>query len=217
MERVPEAGRTLGVLVAGGRGQRLGLPVPKALATLGGRTFLERALATLADACDDVVVALPHDVTLPLGEARRVDDLPGMEGALAGMLAGLGAAPFDHAVVLGVDYPLMTADVLAALLRTCARERTQAPEVAALVPVIEGRLQPLAAVYAKTALAPMRRWALAGGRSLLGALDTLPALARADEAALARAAGTQAATAFLHVNEPADLARAAQLAGGSAA
>jgi len=63
----------------------------------------------------------------------------------------------------------------------------------------------------------MRRWALAGGRSLLGALDTLPALARADEAALARAAGAQAVAAFLHVNEPADLARAAQLAGGSAA
>jgi len=217
MERVPEAGRTLGVLVAGGRGRRLGLAVPKALATVGGRTFLERALAALLGACDDVVVALPPGFELPLGDARRVDDLPGHGGALGGLLAGLGAAPFDHAAVLGVDYPLMTAAVLGALLRACAREREAAPEVAALVPAIEGRLQPLAAVYAKSALAPMRRWALAGGQSLMGALDTLPALARADEAALVRVAGAGAVGAFLNVNEPGDLARAALLAGGSAA
>jgi molybdopterin-guanine dinucleotide biosynthesis protein A len=217
MARVPEAGRTLGVLVAGGRGRRLGLPVPKALATLGDRTFLDRALSALDGACDDVVVALPRDFELPLGTVRRVDDLPGAGGALAGLLAGLGAAPFDHAVALGVDYPLMTAEVLVALLEACARERARVPEVAALVPVIEGRLQPLAAVYAHAALAPMRRHALAGGHSLLGALESLPALARADEAALAHAAGPDAVAAFTHVNAPADLARAALLAGGSAA
>jgi len=214
--RVPEAGSTLGVLVAGGRGRRLGLGVPKALAAIAGRTFLERALAALSDACDDVVVALPHGFELPLGGARRVDDISG-DGPLAGMLAGLGAAPFDHAVVLGVDYPLMTAPVLIALLRACADAYAQTPEVAALVPVIEGQLQPLAAVYAATARAPLRRYALAGGRSLMGALDALPALARAGEEALVRVAGPDALAAFTHVNEPGDLARAAQLAAGSAA
>src|SRR5438132_2343792 len=43
--------RTLGVIVAGGRGRRLGLEVPKALAAAGGMTLLDRAVATLEEVC----------------------------------------------------------------------------------------------------------------------------------------------------------------------
>jgi molybdopterin-guanine dinucleotide biosynthesis protein A len=162
--------------------------------------------------CDEVVVALPPGFDLPLGGTRRVDDLPG-GGALAGLLAGFGVAPFDHAVALGVDYPLMTAPVLASLVAACAR----APATTALVPVVAGHPQPLAAVYAASALAPLRAWHAAGGRGLVGALDALPAVTRADEAALARLLGTPALAAFTHVNQPADLAHAERLAAGSAA
>src|SRR5437588_594832 len=40
--------RVVGILLAGGRGSRLGLGRPKALAEVAGATLLERALAILA-------------------------------------------------------------------------------------------------------------------------------------------------------------------------
>src|SRR5262245_62700131 len=101
---------TLGVLLAGGRGRRLALAVPKALATLGDRTFLDRALAALRGACDEIVVALPAGLSLPLAGLEPVHD-PGA-GPLGGMVAALSARSFERAIVLGVDYPLMRSEVL---------------------------------------------------------------------------------------------------------
>src|SRR5205814_1218577 len=91
---------TLGVVLAGGRGTRLGLDVPKALATCGGRTLLaraplERARATgersLIVACrmlDPVIVDDEALSTLEGGEGFRwnvntADDLARAERSLA--------------------------------------------------------------------------------------------------------------------------------------
>ena len=205
---------TLGVLVAGGRGRRLGLGVPKALATLDGRTFLERTLEALAGACDEVVVALPAGMELPLGGVRRVDDLAGASdegggdergaGPLAGLLAGLASGPFERAVALGVDYPRMTSDVLAGLARLM-REEAARTSIDGLVPRVDGRLQPLAAVYAPSALAPLRDYFDSGGRGLMGGIGRL-ALAIPDEPALRAAFGEGAPEAFANVNTPEALA-----------
>ena len=151
---MPATERTLGVLVAGGAGERLGADVPKALVVLGGMTLLERALRTLAPVCDDLVVAAPASVALPLpagvsalggGAPRHVEDLAGARGPLAGMLAGLTAAPFGRSLVLGVDFPLMETAFLAALL-----ERLDGFQ--ALVPAPAGIAQPVAAAYAPAAV-----------------------------------------------------------------
>ena len=50
---------TLAVLIlAAGRGERLGHRLPKAFVTLGGQTLLERSLCVL-EAVDDVAVIQP--------------------------------------------------------------------------------------------------------------------------------------------------------------
>ncbi|HEV2105150.1 MAG TPA: NTP transferase domain-containing protein, partial [Candidatus Eisenbacteria bacterium] len=67
----------LGVLLAGGRGARLGAGGPKALATLAGRTLLSRAHAILAAVCDAVVVVAPAALALPVAPGERVDHPPG--------------------------------------------------------------------------------------------------------------------------------------------
>jgi molybdopterin-guanine dinucleotide biosynthesis protein A len=194
----------LGVLLAGGRGRRLGLAVPKALATLGGRTFLERALEALHGACDQVVVAVPPSFDLALAGAARVDDVAADAGPLAGMIAGLGSRPFTRAIVLGVDYPLMRADVLRDMLRTFDDERTRTSELDARIPVVENRPQPLCAVYAPTSVAILKDHFVNGGRTVMEAIDRLrtvrPVVQGGD------------VVAFTHVNTPDDLARAGSLA-----
>ena len=162
-------GTTLGVLVAGGRGERLGLGAPKALVQVGGMTLLARGLATLAACCDQVVVAAPAGLELPIpvdarAGTRRVPvraahDGPGRSVPLAGVVAGLTAVPFTRALVLGVDYPLATPALLGALL-----VMLDAHDV--VLPVADGVAQPLVAACTTAALAGLRR-ALEGGEQSL--------------------------------------------------
>jgi len=198
---------TLGILVAGGRGTRLSLGVPKALAPFAGTTLLERALATLRAVCDEVVVCAPRGLELPLEGASRADDPDGAAGPLAGLVAGLGARPFTAALALGVDLPLVTPGVLRALRELLA-------DHAALVPAPGGRPQPLAAWYAPSAVAPLAAALARGERALVPAVLALPARI-ADDADLA-SAGAEANT-FLNVNTPGEMALAERLARPGAA
>ena len=106
-----------GVLVAGGRGTRLG--AHKARVAIAGVSLLQRALETLSRVADDLVVAAPESLALRLPEsprARRVFDRVDGEGPLAGAVAALEDGGFEMAVILGVDFPLMHAATLRALI-----------------------------------------------------------------------------------------------------
>lgn len=158
--------RTLGVLLAGGRGARLGAGSPKALVACGGRTLLARATATLEALCDTVVVVAPRELELPVPRAGRIDDPPGARGPLAAMVAGLASRAFDEGLVLAVDLPLVTAPALAAL-------RAMRGDALAVLAAPNALPQPLAAWYASGAR-PMLEAALASGeRSVIAACRAL--------------------------------------------
>jgi len=153
----------LGILLAGGRGTRLGAGVPKALATFAGRTLLAHAQATLAECTDRVLVVAPADLDLGVVTADRVADPPGDTGPLGALVAGLGAAPFHEAYVLPVDLPGVTA----ATLRALAARRGDAPLVIAAP---EGRPQPLVGVFTMAAVGPIEHAWLEGERSVTRAV-----------------------------------------------
>jgi molybdopterin-guanine dinucleotide biosynthesis protein A len=197
----------LGVVVAGGRGRRLGGAEPKAMARLAGATLLERAIATLRPSCDEIVVAAPPGcpLALPTGAGiRRVADVPGFCGPLAGLVAGLEASPGSDAIVLGVDFPLLPAAAVAALLERLPGRR-------AVLPAPGGVPQPLAAAYAGGAAPALGKRLRAGERSVTTAALTLEPLVIGD-AELATWEGGLAS--FLNLNTPGDWSRAeARLAG----
>lgn len=197
---------TLGILLAGGRGTRLGLGAPKALAPWAGGTLLSNALATLRAACDEVVVCAPAALELPVPASTRAADPPGAAGPLAGLVAGLGARPFERALALGVDLPLVPSAVLAALGRLLAGH-------VAVVPFPAGRAQPLAAWYAPAAFAPLAAALARGERALVPAVAALRPRLVDDAELAALGAGPEC---FLNVNTPADLALAARAAGAGA-
>lgn len=91
------SGMELGaVLLAGGRGSRLG-GADKAMLVAGGRSLLARALAAL-DRVEVVVVGPPR----PGVRTARED--PPRSGPAAAVLAGLGALPdVDEVLLLAVD------------------------------------------------------------------------------------------------------------------
>jgi molybdopterin-guanine dinucleotide biosynthesis protein A len=135
--------RLTGVLLVGGASTRFGSP--KALARLGDETLAARAWRTLGEACDDRLAVGKHGDGLEL-PFELVDDGNETRAALAGIVAGLRAAPGQVAVMLPVDTPLVTADLLRELAAACADAAapTAAPLPAALarsaLPVLERRL-----------------------------------------------------------------------------
>lgn len=188
------SGHTGGILLAGGRGERLGLGSPKALVEVGGRTLFERALETLGAVCDELVLLAPAAIDLPASPARRVEDEG--KGPLAALVDGLRAAPWTRAVVLGVDLPFVTPEALLALCEL----RGDAP---AVVPAPQGRPQPLAAWYWPAAFAAITRASAAGGRALVPAvLAASPRMV--EDAELAALPG--GSEAYFNLNTPDDLA-----------
>ena len=71
--------KVVAVVAAAGQGTRLGAEVPKAYVELGGRTLLERSVATMSQVADYVVVVVSPD----------------MEARARGLLAGF-AVQFVH-------------------------------------------------------------------------------------------------------------------------
>jgi 2-C-methyl-D-erythritol 4-phosphate cytidylyltransferase len=55
----------VGIVPAGGSGERLGADRPKAFVVLAGKSLLERSLEALAPVCDRVVVAVPASSPQP--------------------------------------------------------------------------------------------------------------------------------------------------------
>jgi molybdopterin-guanine dinucleotide biosynthesis protein A len=196
---------TRGVLVAGGQGRRLGQDVPKALVTLGPGTLLDRALRTLLALADEVVVAAPESLELPRMDAearvRRAIDRPPGGGPLAGVVAALDDGGFDRAVVLGVDFPFLSASALRAIVGRL----DETPQPTAVVPAPGGRLQPLAAAYAPAGARALEAAFEAGERSIVRAVGRLEPRVLQDIELEAIAGGLDA---FFNLNTPEDLLEA---------
>ncbi len=98
-----------GALLVGGASSRFGSP--KALAELDGESLAERGWRVLGELCEErIAVGKASDrLELPF---PVVDDGSDVRAPIAGLVAALRAASADVCVVLPVDCPLVTAELL---------------------------------------------------------------------------------------------------------
>jgi molybdopterin-guanine dinucleotide biosynthesis protein A len=128
----------MGFLVAGGKSSRMGSN--KAFVDFHSRTLLARALAVLTGACGRAVIVGDPEVFVPYG--HTIPDLfPGC-GPLAGIHAALLHSPADLNLMLAVDMPFVTEELLHFLLNTA-----QTTDAIVTIPRIGNGFQPLCAVY----------------------------------------------------------------------
>jgi molybdenum cofactor guanylyltransferase len=138
-----------GFVLAGGRSSRMGQD--KALLPLGGRTMLEIALDKLRS------LPLPAPPRVAGGRSDAVADLHPGCGPLSGIEAALTASRRPLNVFLPLDMPLLPAKLLVWMLR-----RAQITGAMVTLPRINGRPQPLCAVYHRELLGPITASLLAG-------------------------------------------------------
>jgi CTP:molybdopterin cytidylyltransferase MocA len=127
------------IVLAAGRSSRFGRP--KALAAIGGTTFITQILRTLADAgvSEIVVVTRPADAAMEQevaasGHVARIVVNPEpSRGQLSSLLAGLDAIDRPEnggAIVLLVDMPLVSASAIRRVI--AAAQSSSAPIVRAV-------------------------------------------------------------------------------------
>ena len=181
-----------GLLLTGGASRRMG--IDKAAMVVGGLPLAERVARALASVVAPVLEVGPGRSSLPV--VAEAEAGAGPLGALAAGAAGL--ASLGHrgsAVVLATDLPFVTAALVEALAAH--------PGEGTVVPVLDGRRQPLVARYSGQALHVAGALFERGQRSLAALLDQVEVVEVA-EAELARRVDLRQ---LLDVDTPADLRR----------
>ncbi|HEX5895870.1 MAG TPA: 2-C-methyl-D-erythritol 4-phosphate cytidylyltransferase [Thermoleophilaceae bacterium] len=151
----------VGIVPAGGSGERLGADRPKAFVVCAGRPLVEWSLAVLREICDRVVVAAPE------GYDDGTDFVRGGDSRSASVRNALAAAPeAEIAVVHDAARPLVTRD----LVERC---------IAALEPGIDGAIAAVPMTDTVKEAAPDGRVVRTLDRSPLWSIQT-PQVFRAD-------------------------------------
>lgn len=150
------------LILAGGDSRRMGQD--KAALQLDGKTLLERVTATMQQVFPKVIISVRQpraDVAL-----SQVCDEVAASGPLAGLAAGLAQADTPWVFAVACDMPFVSV----AVVQRLAQHRDGYD---AVVPLVGGHPQPLAAFYATSALDAMRTSLAGADKSLRGMLEKL--------------------------------------------
>jgi molybdopterin-guanine dinucleotide biosynthesis protein A len=189
----------MGFVLAGGKSSRMGAGTDKTFLELGGQTLLDRALAVMGTVCDRVtIVGDPAKFTKsgsPKYESVVADVFPGC-GPLAGIHAALVHSPAELNLMLAVDMPFVSRELLAFLF-AAAKES----DAIVIVPRSSKGLQPLCAVYRRDFFLVAEQ-ALRAGKYKIDAAFAGVSVRVIEEGELAAAGFSE--QSFFNVNTPQD-------------
>lgn len=189
---------TSAIVLAGGDARRFG--TDKARARWTGRRLVDHVVAVLRPLSEKIILVTQAERRAESWPADQVvcDDPTLPAGPLRGLVRGLVACHGTHAWVVACDAPRLQSELLLALRRECR------PQDLAVLPVWEGRPQPLVACYAAAAAEPLAELLADGEHSPLRALATLGYRALPEKRC--RQLDPEGLS-FINVNSPADLER----------
>jgi molybdopterin-guanine dinucleotide biosynthesis protein A len=145
-----------GFILAGGRSRRMGSN--KALLPLGGRRLVDWAIDLLEPHVQETFVVGPPEVFPLLHVPVRPDEIR-QAGPLGGILTGLRHSRFDSCLVLGVDLPFLSGEILDRILAACRGYDLTLPRIGETC-------EPLCAVYSKSCVTHIEALLMAGRKSV---------------------------------------------------
>jgi molybdopterin-guanine dinucleotide biosynthesis protein A len=186
------------VLLAGGESRRMGND--KATLQSRGKPLWQIQLELLRKLePTEIFLSARTDPVWRPGDAQFVADDPPSRGPLSGLVASLMRMRAKHLLALAIDMPFITEKYLKLLCSKIAPSR-------GVIPKIDDRFEPLAAIYPEEALAHVQS-------ALSGTDFSLQTVAgRLVEAGKLRVitVSEHERRLFLNVNEPIDLQRCSQ-------
>jgi molybdopterin-guanine dinucleotide biosynthesis protein A len=192
-----------GAIIAGGSASRLA-GRPKGLEIVDGARIIDRVAASLGPHCQSILIAPGTlDAKGWLRDAAIAPDVLPVKASITGIHAALLAAAGD-VVAVAWDMPFVSSALVSRLSQELA------VGVSAVVPVVNGRPEPLCAAYSRSAAEPIAAAVRAGTLKAGDILAGLPRVVWMEEADLRRIGDP--AVMFFNVNTPADLKRAEEIA-----
>jgi molybdopterin-guanine dinucleotide biosynthesis protein A len=181
-----------GFVIAGGKSSRMG--ANKAFLDFHRQTLLSRALAALTEACGNATIVGDPQTFANLGPV--VADVFSGCGPLAGIHAALLHSSADLNLMLAVDMPFVSPELLKFLLR-----EAEITDAIVTVPRTGRGLQPLCAVYRREFVSTAEQALRAGSYKIDATFAHVP-LRVVDEPELVVAGFS--AKSFFNVNTPED-------------
>lgn len=167
------------VVLAGGESRRMGRD--KAQVKLAGSSLLERVLKVVTPLFDDVMLSchnsdkeqvdMKGDLLLSSHKkgVRVIEDqLPG-RGPAIGLCTALGQARHAHVFVIACDMPFILSNLIEHLV-------SYRSDYDMVVPIREGRPEPLCAVYSKACLESLNERVRQDRRGLVSWIENAPGL-----------------------------------------
>jgi molybdopterin-guanine dinucleotide biosynthesis protein A len=198
----PTQATRMAFLLAGGKSSRMG--VDKAFLDFGGQTLLDRALTVLGAVCERVTIVgdparfAKYGLTKhePAKHGSVVADIfPGC-GPLGGIHAALAHSSAELNLMLAVDMPFVSTELLAFLFA-----QAEGSDAIITVPRTSKGLQPLCAVYRRDFLNAAEQ-ALRAGKYKIDAAFSGVSTQVIEEGELAAAGFSE--QSFFNVNTPQD-------------
>ncbi|TKD70122.1 molybdenum cofactor guanylyltransferase [Pseudalkalibacillus hwajinpoensis] len=163
-----------GLLLAGGESRRFGSP--KAFATINGLPFYRIVLNQLLPIVSETAIIAKKDLMdrFTIDEDDRVTLLTDNEsfvgmGPLAGIYSAMEKTEGDYYVTVACDMPLLTEGLLSMLIN----EMMLHPDAVAIVPVKDGRVQPLCAIYHSSCENVIKNHLQAGRKRMIDLLNEI--------------------------------------------
>jgi molybdopterin-guanine dinucleotide biosynthesis protein A len=139
----------------------------KAWLEIGGRAIVERVIAALAPVTPGVAIIANNSEYARLGLPVFADSNIGV-GPLEAIRTALANSPTPRVILAGCDLPFVTSELFGFLLGV-------AGEIQAVVPVgADGKLEPLCAVYATSALEAVTKLIENGERMVRVLFEHIP-------------------------------------------
>ncbi|NOU01217.1 MAG: molybdenum cofactor guanylyltransferase [Gallionella sp.] len=150
------------IILAGGDSRRMGRD--KAMLPFANQTLIQSVIETVQPLFSATMLSVREtrsEINLP-----QVCDTQDNGGPLVGLITALEKITTSWAFVVACDMPFVSP----ALVKQLAKIRAQQH---AIVPVVHGQFQPLAAFYSTSGIPFMRASLSLGNKSLLGAIRNM--------------------------------------------
>jgi len=162
------------IVLAGGRSKRMGRD--KAFLTYKNKTFLRNILETLDKISSQIIISINKDKSLYLNEIKElkneivfIKDLDEYAGPLNAVVSCYPYVKSEYVFLSTCDTPILNLDLINFLKEEMERDK----DIECIIPVVNGKYQPLNTFYRKSALKKAEEVYKMGNDSLFSWIDRL--------------------------------------------
>ena len=171
----------IAAILAGGENTRI--PVPKGLLVIEGKTIVERSLDVLTRVFDRVVISTNAPEYYFRFGVPLIGDVRRERGPMTGVFSVFAATEADALFVVACDMPFPSEGLIRSLVNTFEQQRPSGEPIDAVIPLFEGKPEPLFGIYGARVRDRMEAL-ISEGKSGLNDLLPVITVAYVDEAAV---------------------------------